>query len=115
MSTTGLSDKQRVVLGWLAKAERDLDTRGSHLQRRELFGFGVPWYMRSRNGITPVERASDSRALARLERRGLLLRQNSGTGKARVSPDQPHNRTTHVRLTADGRRAAQVPAASSRV
>lgn len=77
----------------------------------------MPWQERG-EAFSSVERASVSRTLARLERRGLILRQNTlrgsgaGTGKARHSADEPHNRTTHVRITDAGRLAAEASAAA---
>lgn len=101
-----LSEQQRVVLRWLHRQEYRLETLGSPVQRRDLHGFGVPWQDRcAEGGITPVERASDSRALARLERRGLILRQS--IRRARQSADEPHGRTTHVQLMPAGRIVAK--------
>jgi len=76
--------------------------------------FGVPW----RTTGTRSGQASLSRALRRLETRGLVLRQNqvvgspdsvavdpdgvSRPGYKRTSRDQRHGRTTHVELTAAG-------------
>jgi DNA-binding MarR family transcriptional regulator len=58
---------------------------------------------------TDSERATLSRALRRLERRGLLLRLNFVTGMGerydlamRRSKDDPHNRTTHIKLLPPG-------------
>jgi hypothetical protein len=70
--------------------------------------WGVPWRIPRHSRAVA---ASLSRALARLEGRGLLLRQNSvsgfpgcdGTGRShRVSASDPHNRTTHVVLLSAG-------------
>ena len=54
---------------------------------------------------TDCQRATLSRTLRRLERRGLLLRLNffSGMGErhgfgVRQSKNDPHNRTTHIKL-----------------
>lgn len=113
MNMNGLSEKQHDVLRWLRRQDYRLESLGSPLQRRDLHGFGVPWQDRCGDGgITPVERASDSRALARLERRGLILRQN--ITRVRQSADEPHRRTTHVQLTPAGRNVAKLSAASSR-
>ena len=56
--------------------------------------------------------AAVSRAMRRLEDRGLLLRQNQSTGnpatgQCRHTAAEPHNRTTHVRLTLAGLDAAK--------
>mgnify|MGYP005842338755 CR=1 FL=1 len=80
----------------------------SHLMERTDAGthyFGaVPW----RTSGSRSDQAAISRAMARLERRGLVLRINyptglpDGSGLMRTRADQPHNRTTHVRLTKAG-------------
>jgi predicted transcriptional regulator len=80
MNLTKLSKKQRAVLRWVQRLERAIATEGS------------------------MERASVSRTLARLERRGLVLRQDirsvsSPGGRARHSAEEPHQKTTHVLMT----------------
>jgi DNA-binding MarR family transcriptional regulator len=69
---------------------------------------------RSRRGAwgkTRADSAAYSRALRRLEARGLVLRTNvmSGrpdTGHVRTAADQPHGRSDHVFLTDLGRQVA---------
>ena len=58
---------------------------------------------------TTTQRASWSRALRRLEQRGILLRVNFSNGmgeqygyRMRKSKDEPHSRTTHIKLTDAG-------------
>jgi len=71
--------------------------------------FGVRW----RTKGTRSDQTSLSRALRRLEERGLVLRQNQvrgsgeGTGRCRLSKAEEHNRTTHVRLLPDGIEVAE--------
>jgi hypothetical protein len=54
---------------------------------------------------SPADRAAFSRALRRLEARGLILRVNGTSGcpdvggRMRTSPDQSHSRTDHILLT----------------
>src|SRR5688500_8040526 len=91
------------------------DSKLSHLQKHLLYYLarrhaaqearndirGLAWGAYWKVGGTPAERAAYSRALRRLEQRGLVLRQNetSGaphTGSVRTHADQPHKRTTNV-------------------
>ena len=97
----------------------------SKLQKRILLGLfqdfraAVPTgyppdYLRWRTTGEPAVSASLSRAMRRLEARGLVLRQNytSGMGGAyggrlRQSQADPHNRTTHVQILPAGLEAAK--------
>jgi hypothetical protein len=91
----------------LSKVQRDLllwayDHRPTSAVN-VMFGARLKWP----TGLPPARRASLSRALRRLERRGLILRQNTTTGNpetgaARKSPDEPHTRTNGVALTVAG-------------
>jgi hypothetical protein len=92
--TCKLSKVQRDLLAWLY---------AEHIAGGDGPGYGgcVHWHTDG----TDSERATLSRALRRLELRGLLLRLNfaSGMGEQydlamRQSKDDPHNRTTHIRL-----------------
>jgi DNA-binding MarR family transcriptional regulator len=58
--------------------------------------WGVPW--RSTRSATPAVRAAVSRALKRLEQRGLVVRSNQVSGGPW---------TTHVKLTEIGRTVAE--------
>ena len=57
--------------------------------------WGMPWRAQS---PTPAESAATSRAITRLERRGLIERRNQRTGKRQA---------THLRLTDQGRAIAR--------
>jgi hypothetical protein len=118
MNVAELSKKQRAVLRWIRNVERELSAEGSYDERRALSSVGVPWELRG-NLASPVERASVSRTLVRLERRGLIPRQNirsasSPGGRARDSAEEPHRKTTHVLMTEAGRRAADASRAALR-
>lgn len=83
--------------------------------------WGVRWRPgKGRPGWSTVERTDVSRALARLEHRGYVLRQNQrqstcpsysdlpGMGTMRKSPTDPlWGRTTHVQLLAAGQSALE--------
>ena len=60
--------------------------------------WGSPWGTEA----TRSEAAARSRALKRLEERGLVLRQNYVSGRVRRTRLEPHSRTTHVQLTPAG-------------
>ena len=116
MDLAELSKKQCAVLRWIRNFERDITADGSAEERRALSSVGVPWDERG-NLASPVERASVSRTLARLERRGLVLRQNirsAGSHRARQSANEPHQKTTHVLITDAGRRLANASRAAQR-
>jgi ribosomal protein S19E (S16A) len=88
----GLSRLQRRILRHLQAQAAGISASGDVRARVVLDVFGVPWHPRAgRRRWTAAQRASYSRALRRLEQRGLLARVNRGrqaTGR----------RTTHVRL-----------------
>jgi hypothetical protein len=107
-----------------------LDKRLSILQRNILefldesraeSGWGVRWRPgKRRPGWSAGDRADVSRALARLEQRGYVLRQNQqqtacpsysdlpGMGTMRKSPTDPlWGRSTHVQLLAAGQSALE--------
>jgi DNA-binding MarR family transcriptional regulator len=89
----------------LSKVQRDLL---AFLYAEHVAGGAGPGYdgcIHWRTEGTDCQRATLSRALRRLERRGLLLRLNffSGMGErhgfgVRQSKNDPHNRTTHIKL-----------------
>lgn len=96
----GLSWLQRRILVKVWEWTRFIEAHCGDHQRTLAHIWGVPWNSRSRreDEWTATDRAVHSRALARLERRGLLIRANDITqGK----------RTTRVRLTETGYLAAQ--------
>jgi len=93
----------------LSKVQRDLL---AFLYAEHIAGGAGPGYggcIHWRTKATNSGRATLSRALCRLERRGLLLRLNftSGMGERhdfamRQSKDDPHNRSTHIKLLPAG-------------
>jgi hypothetical protein len=98
-SATRLSALQRTILVALLQGEANGEA---------VHGWGVPW-----GGADGGKSASAaaSRALRRLEQRGLLHRRNYFTGdKYSDAEDQrfvrPQVRTTHVALTPEGRAVA---------
>jgi hypothetical protein len=87
-----LSRLQRRLLRQLQAQEAWIWACGDARAQVALFAWGVPWrpgapYVR----WTASRRAAYSRALRRLEQRGLLLRVRRGRKR-------PSRRTTHVRL-----------------
>lgn len=103
----GLSTLQIDILKWLHEQQDAF----SHTIGAAWFShWGTPW--KGDASLTNSERAVASRALRRLEQRGLVLRNNGvsgspGTGKARTAASDPHNRTTNVRITDAGRALVQ--------
>ena len=96
-----LSAQQRDIIVHLYRSQAAEPAPGEQVE--------VPW---GTDGDT-VFRASISRALRRLERRGLLRRLQYAWGKLRasgpdgVSPQAAHHRTTHVCLLPAGLTLAQ--------
>ena len=111
----GLSYKQRCILSYFrnaehAYAEAKFSNETSRTITRSMLRF---WGVPSNDGIPrdPSERAALSRAMLRLEQRGLILRQNwtsgaPGVGGPRKAATDPHRKTTHVLLTDAGRALA---------
>jgi hypothetical protein len=93
----GLSGLQRRILRQLQAQAAGIGASCDVRAQVILDVLGVPWRPRAgRKRWTAAQRASHSRALRRLERRGLLVRVQRGcqaTGR----------RTTHVRLWPRGR------------
>lgn len=98
---SGLSARQWDVLRWLCAVEREILASADPIRKRDLARVGVPWAWRRKRRLTAAIRASDSRTLARLAQRGLVARRNIGHGGAA----EQRVRTTHVKITADGRAA----------
>jgi hypothetical protein len=106
-----LSRLQKTILRYLrdetADWERYFQVHGEHDGLVWLQHWGCPWsprYIRyttqgDTTTWTPTDRAVFSRALHRLEQRGLVERKNDRTGMSR--------RTTTVRLTKRGREIAK--------
>jgi hypothetical protein len=116
-----LSADQRRLLANLLRYYRHVEAHGSDRDRIYLRLHGVPMsWLRPRGGSHPSRTRADtaafSRAVRRLEARGLVLRVNSTTGqtagpragKVRRSADEPFTgRTDHILLTDAGRQAAE--------
>ncbi len=97
-----LTELEREILIWLADSERIILTECGPDYNACLREYGVPWW------TTPCSRAqaSDrSKALAELERFGMLQRVNWKAVDARVQGKQysGQHRTTHLRLLPLGR------------
>lgn len=107
--THKLSQQQKDLLRYLLtqteKKEKELaGLPEDHPACVELRFWGVPWGTEG----TRSEQAVLSRALARLEARGLLLRQcGSSTNGRSSTAEPPPPRTTSVTLTALGREIAK--------
>ena len=104
MPEARLSQLQKVLLEvvWdeTRRLETTLEARGEQGLLARVRCWGVEWYpSRWLDGSTPADRAVVSRALRRLEQRGLVERKNQRTGKP--------GRTTNVRLTDRGREIAK--------
>lgn len=103
-----LSWQQKRILKYLVEYMEWIDEYGTEFGRGEARNWGVPWKPGKWNETWEnTHAASYSRALRRLEKRGLVLRNNdiSGrpdTGEARRSMDDPHNRTVRVLITDAG-------------
>lgn len=111
---SGLSRLQRYLLLWTLEQTEWKEAHGS----REVVFWGVAYYpSRIWPGWTKSQRVAASRALVRLEQRGLVVRDNPSTtllvghgalGRARRSTNEPApKRATTVRLTEAGRAEAQ--------
>lgn len=112
----GLSLDQRSILGALLNWYRWAEGVGLEWWR---IIHGMPWrpgrvHTGYNWGWSPSDRATTSRALARLEKRGLVVRTNVTTGCgpegiARTDTTQapPPKRTDHVILTPLGRQVAE--------
>lgn len=96
---SGLSVLQKEVLTFLYRETLVLDERGSNRARY----WGVRWRPHAE---TPTAQAALSRAVRRLEQRGLLVRKNERTGGNRNGRPIPW-RTTHLQLTAEGKQTAE--------
>jgi hypothetical protein len=115
----GLSAGQRETLAALLHYLRHAERQPAGLARDIALQDGAPMrWLRPRGNLAVddprprAESAAFSRAVARLERRGLVLRKNvssgvPGTGKVRTSSDQPHTRADHLMLTEAGRKVAE--------
>lgn len=106
----GLSDLQRGILRHVLRQCQDIETSGDDYDRDELAEWGVAWRPFGDRRPNGSERAAMSRALRRLESRGLVQRRNVRSGDRFLEgfrPLSPFTRTHSVRLTDKGRRIAE--------
>ena len=104
--TARLSRLQKSLLRWLIRRHNYIAEHGNPYEQNRLHYFGVKWRPQA---DTPSQRASVSRAIREMENRGLLLRQNVlCEGRARLTREDPHDRTTHVKLLPAGDQAAKL-------
>jgi hypothetical protein len=98
-----LSSLQIEILHWLLMATE-------HFEKTDSLGpYGILWkdYPVSREGQASNDRRAVSRSLIRLEARGLLLRMDYRTQRARLShADAQPKQTTSVKLTRMGHNLA---------
>ena len=96
--TSGLSVQQWCILGALYQRHEEIALDEEYPWRAHYMAWGVRWHGLYGQG-TRSEQASLSRTLARLESRGLILRQNWASG----SPDTDGLRTSkteaHIRMS----------------
>jgi hypothetical protein len=104
MSIVRLSPYQEGVLVWLLDHYRRIEATGKTV---DVWGIDIG---RRPPGTSRSESAADSRALRRLEDRGLIERRNFASGDrygGRVDRKPHQHRTTHITLTATGRDLAE--------
>lgn len=94
---TLLSTQQESILLWLYRRQVIGMHDASLWIRTSIWGVPI-----SGNGHTRAEQASISRAVRRLEARGLVLRQNEANGPLRRTATDPHTRTTNILVTPAG-------------
>ena len=113
----GLGQLQEEILRRMLEAYERLEAPGpgAEYSRRSLEAWGVRWdHLRNAAGWeTPSQAAAASRALRRLEDRGLLRRRNQHSGDRYMNhnpfsydPLAHKHRTTHAQFTPDGRAEA---------
>src|SRR5258708_31644639 len=107
----GLSDTQANILRYALRRYQWVETHGNESSRRQAAMWGIPWCpWRKDDRPNGSDRASVSRALRRLESRGLVQRRNDYRGdRWQESPDDNgvRFRTLQVKLTAEGRKVAE--------
>ena len=97
-----LSRLQLAMLDWLLREIRQVESERQMVQPFVRWAF----FADKREGKPETESRATSRALLRLEQRGLVLRASEQAG---VLKDlQERRQTTHVGLTATGRRIAEM-------
>ncbi len=103
-----LSRVQKRMLLDLLTCTRQVELHGGETARNELRFWGVRWSVLRRNlEKSPAVCAAHSRALRRLERRGLVVRSNDNSGVPCTGKRAGQTRTTRVRLTDLGRGVAE--------
>jgi len=118
----GLSSLQVSVLQSMLHYYRHVEKHGSEwlkqMLREHFEGVPVKWLRGYGEGRRRSDSSAFSRALRRLEQRGLIVRSNYSTGipvpkdsplygLKRTSADQPHRRADHLVLTEAGRAEAE--------
>ena len=115
----GLSELQERLLVRIYSATVQVESSGNEFPQREAEYWGVPWRMIRSCKPSRTLSAAVSRALCRLEKRGLIQRRNRGRGDkhqpdiyegldGRMHKREPvpeFNRLDHIRLTPEGREA----------
>lgn len=110
--STRLSELQAEILVSVLERYRHIEQHGNEFWRGEIAYWGVEWppYQRTYQP-NAAERAALSRALRRLEARGLVQRRNSVRGdRWQEEPSKhctPVIRTTRAKLTDEGRTEAE--------
>jgi hypothetical protein len=105
----GLSYLQKDILVWLWRTTRHTEEHGNDFSRSEARIWGVRWSPGKGQSVwEPSDRVCFSRALRRLEQRGLALRKNDISGGQNPN-GRPHAkpRTTRALLTDTGREVAE--------
>jgi hypothetical protein len=112
-TTARLSRLRREILRCLLLHRTRLLADENVFRLYERSGIPLRWFREDGYYKTRADSAAFSRALRRLEARGLVPRVNATSGcpdaggYMRQSPDQAHTRTDHVLLTEAGIRAGE--------
>lgn len=110
-----LSDLQASILLFALSLYERVEVGGNPHAKGQLEVWGIRWQPAKQHSLSRVATAAVSRAVARLERRGLVIRNNQlsepsrdGLGYSRQTLDRPPpRRSTHLILTAQGRLIAE--------
>lgn len=107
----GLSALQADILRYVLSNTQHIEENGSDNYRWEVAYWGIHWRPFGDGHPNASERASMSRALRRLDARGLVQRRNSHSGdrhQERQDRERPAvTRTICVKLTEEGRSVAE--------
>jgi hypothetical protein len=114
-SVKGLSRLQREILCGTLALYRDVEEYGNDFAQMLVKTGGVGLKHLRPRGVSPADRAAFSRALKRLEARGLIVCSNTTSGipsgprarYIRTSADEPHGRTDSLFLTDLGRETTE--------